>query len=63
VTSIPTTPTVDVPTAAELLGIHADTAYAAIRNDEFPVTVVRVGRKIRVVTASLRRLLEVEDAS
>jgi excisionase family DNA binding protein len=60
--SIPETPTVDVPTAASLIGVHSDTAYAAIRAGEFPATVVRVGRKIRVTTASLRRLLELEDA-
>jgi excisionase family DNA binding protein len=60
--SIPTTPTVDVPTAAEFLGVHAQTLYAAIRAGESPVTVVKIGRKQRVVTAALVRLLELDEA-
>jgi excisionase family DNA binding protein len=61
-TPLPNSPTVDVPTAAELLGVHPQTLYAAIRAGESPVTVIKVGRKQRVVTAALVRLLELDEA-
>jgi excisionase family DNA binding protein len=43
------------------LGIDRSTGYKAIRDGTFPLPVIRVGRLIRVPTASLRRLLEIES--
>jgi hypothetical protein len=44
--------------AAGWLGVSRSSAYTAIANDTFPVAVVRVNRKLRVLTADLLRLLE-----
>jgi predicted site-specific integrase-resolvase len=52
----------DVPDAAGLLGISVTTAYDRIRRGAFPVKVIKVGRRYRVVTADLRRLLGLDDA-
>ena len=43
------------------LGIDRSTGYKAIRDGTFPLPVIRVGRLIRVPTAALRRLLEIES--
>lgn len=43
------------------LGIDRSTGYKAIRDGTFPVPVIHVGRLIRVPTAALRRLLEIDD--
>jgi predicted DNA-binding transcriptional regulator AlpA len=51
-------PTLDVTEAAGWLGVSRSSAYTAIANDTFPVAVVRVNRKLRVLTADLLRLLE-----
>ena len=53
------TPTTDIATAAEVLGIGRTTAYRLALQGDFPCKVIRVGRRYRVVTADLRRLLEV----
>jgi excisionase family DNA binding protein len=51
-------PVIDMyPTAAEMLGIGRSTAYELTRRGEFPVPVLRVGHRLRVVTAHLRELL------
>lgn len=50
-------PTIDLPTAARYLGIGATTAYQMNAAGEFPVKTLRLGRKVRVVTADLKRLL------
>jgi excisionase family DNA binding protein len=50
--------TVDVETAAAVLGCSRSTAYEAIRTGTFPATVVTVSRRKVVVTASLVTLLE-----
>jgi excisionase family DNA binding protein len=55
-------PTIDVPAAADLLGVNTDTAYNAIKAGEFPVRTFRVGRRIRVVTADLLRFLELTQS-
>jgi excisionase family DNA binding protein len=60
VTGLPTTPTVDVPAAAELLGIHPDSLYSAIRDGESPVQVIKVGRRLRIPTAPLLKLLGID---
>jgi excisionase family DNA binding protein len=50
-------PTVSVDEAAVLLGVGRGTLYEAIRRDEFPV--LRIGRRIRVSSAVLQRMLDV----
>lgn len=47
--------------AAEILGIHSDTAYELLRKGEFPVQVIRVGRLIKVPRAPLMRLVNGEE--
>lgn len=55
--------TVDVVTAAKALGVSPSTAYEAIARGDFPVRVISVRRRYRVVTAGLVRLLsETEPA-
>ena len=48
------TPFVDVHEAGRLLGVGKDTAYRAVREGEIPA--IRVGKKIRVPVAELRRM-------
>ncbi len=50
--------TVDVPTAADMLGISARQAYALIRRGDFPVPVLRLGRSVKVPTRPLLEALE-----
>jgi len=50
-------PTVDLPTAAQLLGIGRTTAYQLVREGGWPTPVIYAGRKIRIPTAPLRALL------
>ena len=50
-------PTIDVSTAADLLGVGRNTAYELVRRGEFPTPVLKLGRKIRVLTAPLAALL------
>lgn len=50
--------TTDVPTAGEILGIGRSKAYELAKNGEFPVNVLRVGRRYLVPVASLMKLLE-----
>ena len=61
--NIPTTPTVSLTEAAQLLGIGRSTAYAAARNDEFPVQVIKVGGRYIVPTKPLLDLLGIEEVS
>jgi excisionase family DNA binding protein len=49
-------PTLSVDEAAVVLGVGRGTLYEAIRRDEFPV--LRIGRRIRVSSAVLRRMLD-----
>ena len=53
--------TVDVPTAARLLGVSRNTLYEAIRLREFPA--IRVGRRILVPTSHLLNLAGKPDAT
>lgn len=46
-------PTIDLLTAAALLGIGRTAAYRLVREDRWPTPVVRAGRLIRVPTAPL----------
>jgi Helix-turn-helix domain len=52
--------TMDVATAAQILGVSRGTGYALARVGRFPVNVVRVGRRYVVPTAAMIRLLEAE---
>jgi excisionase family DNA binding protein len=56
--TVRSSPTVDVQTAARLLGYSKNTAYDAIKDGTFPTQVIRMGgRKIRVPSAALLRVL------
>lgn len=55
----PLTPTLSVSEAAALLGISRGAAYESIRTGEFPVEVLRIGRRILVPTAPLLAVLGV----
>ncbi|SNQ47053.1 conserved hypothetical protein [Frankia canadensis] len=48
------------PTAATALGIGRTAALGLAREDRFPVTVIRAGKRWRVPTAALRRILEID---
>ncbi len=52
--------TVDVTSACHALGISKTWGYELIKLGEFPVRLVPVGRRRRVVTADLVRLLSPE---
>ncbi len=46
--------------AFRYLGIDRTTGYRAIKAGSFPLPVIRVGRTIRIPTAALRSLLELD---
>jgi len=50
-------PTLDIPTAARLLGCGRSLAYELARRDQFPCRVLRLGRRYVVPTADLLRAL------
>lgn len=50
----------DVPTAADALGISRTAAYELVRADAWPTPVFHLGRLIRVPTAPLLALLGVD---
>jgi excisionase family DNA binding protein len=52
-------PTVTVEEAGDAIGISRASAYEGVRNGEIPS--IRVGRRIVVPTAALRRLLGIDD--
>ena len=47
------TPTTDIPIASAILGMGANLGYQLAAAGEFPVRVLRLGRKLRVPTADL----------
>jgi predicted DNA-binding transcriptional regulator AlpA len=55
-------PTLSPEECVPYLGVGRSTIYAAIAADEFPLKVIRVRRRLRIVTSSLIRLLEDEAA-
>ena len=57
-----TRPVVTAEEAFVELGIDRSTGYKSIRDGTFPLPIIRVGRLIRVPTAALRRLLQLEPA-
>jgi excisionase family DNA binding protein len=54
-------PTIDLMTAARVLGIGRSKAYQLARDGEFPVRIIRIGDLYRVSTAELVRLLGAAD--
>jgi hypothetical protein len=53
--------TVGIETAGRALGIGRANAYALAKRDEFPVPVLRIGCRYRVVTAELHRVLGLDQ--
>ena len=53
-------PVVDVPTAAAILGIGRTAAYELIRLGKWPTPVLRLGKLIRIPSAPLLELVQVE---
>jgi hypothetical protein len=49
---------VDLPTAAEMLGIGRTLAYQLVRAGQWPTPVIRIGRLIKVPTQPLMVLLK-----
>jgi len=47
--------------AAELLGIHRETAYLQIAAGTFPVQAIRVGRQFKIPRAPLNKMLGIDD--
>ena len=50
----------NVETAGSVFGLSRTQAYQAVRAGRFPVPVLRIGRRIVVPTAPIRRLLEID---
>jgi len=53
-------PVVDVPTAAAMLGIGRTAAYELIRLGRWPTPVLRLGKLIRIPSAPILELIQVE---
>lgn len=51
-------PTVDVPVAAQALGVSRATLYTAVKQGQAPVRTIKVLGRIRVLTESVVALLE-----
>jgi hypothetical protein len=56
-------PTVDVPTAGRAFGVGRDEAYRLVREEQFPVPVLHLGRYLRVTRASVFAALGITDAA
>ncbi|MET7639339.1 helix-turn-helix domain-containing protein [Streptomyces sp. NPDC005438] len=52
--------TVSVAEASRVVGVGTSTAYEAIKRGDFPFQTIKVGGKVRVVTASIVRVLSGE---
>lgn len=50
----------DVTTAGSIFGLSRTQAYEAVSAGRFPVPVIRVGRRVVVPVAPIRRLLELD---
>jgi predicted DNA-binding transcriptional regulator AlpA len=55
--------TVRLPMAAMLLGLSKAHAYDLVRENAFPVPIIKLGRAIRVPTRGLRELLQVQGST
>ncbi|MGX1514069.1 DNA-binding protein [Streptomyces collinus] len=54
-------PTVDLVTGGRAFGLGRTTSYRLARSGQFPCKVVKAGGGYRVVTADLRRVLELGE--
>jgi predicted DNA-binding transcriptional regulator AlpA len=54
---------IDLVTAAQALGIGRTTAYQLARAGAFPVKVLRLGARYRVVTSALLATLDIDPAT
>jgi predicted DNA-binding transcriptional regulator AlpA len=52
--------TVDAPVAFQMLGISRNSGYSLIQKNEFPVPVIRAGKRILISKAAIDRLLQGE---
>lgn len=50
----------DIPTASDVLGLGKTTGYQLVKRGEFPVPVLRVGRKYIVPVAGLLNAFGIE---
>lgn len=55
-------PTIDLMTAARMLGIGRTKAYELARQDRFPCRTLRIDGQYRVSTPALLRLLDATNA-
>jgi len=53
--------TISVPGAAQLLGISASSAYAAVREGKFPTKVIQIGGRYVIPTKPLLDLIGLEE--
>ncbi|MDH6577555.1 hypothetical protein [Kitasatospora sp. MAP5-34] len=53
---------IDLDTANRAIGLGRSKGYELARRDLYPCRVLRLGKKYRVITADLLRLLGIEDA-
>ena len=53
--------TTDVTTAAQILGIGRTLAFDLLKRDQFPVRVLRIGRRVVVPVPDLLRLLGIAE--
>jgi predicted DNA-binding transcriptional regulator AlpA len=51
-------PTVDVDEASRALGISKGHIYNSIKRGQFPIKIIRIGSRTKIVTASLITFLE-----
>jgi len=56
-------PTVSIAATAKVLGISRAHAYDLARRNELPVRVLRLGTRLVVPTAELRRLVDPDEAT
>jgi excisionase family DNA binding protein len=56
-------PSVDLMTAAAVLGIGRTKAYDLAKRGEFPVPVIRIGDSYRIPTAALLTLLGISETT
>jgi hypothetical protein len=53
--------TVDVPTAGRAFGLGRDESYRLEREGRFPVPVLRLGRYLRVIRATVLQALGIDE--
>ncbi|MGX1739149.1 helix-turn-helix transcriptional regulator [Corynebacterium flavescens] len=56
-----TPPTITLAKAADLIGIGRSTAYQAVRSNEFPAPVIKIGGRYVVPTRPLLELLGLDE--